>query len=462
MLNFLLTLLHTTYLDDKAYGAAGFVRTTADMLIPLVSLGISNAVIRFGLEKANDKRQVFTNGLLAIGLGFIVLLLFSPLISLYDAISDYVVLLYVYILVSCLRTLCCQFVRAKMQLRLYALDGILTTGYTIAFNFLFLAGLNMGTNGYILAIICADAASTIFLFIMSRLWEYIDFRHFSKTFFATMLRYSLPLVPALMMWWVIQQSDIYFIEAMIGMAAVGMYEAATKIPNLVNIITTVFTEAWQLSAVTDGQGRDRERFFSQVFSALSGGAFFAGGALILLTRFIMGFLVTPRFYDAWHYVPILIVATVFASLVAFQNSVYMVERKSHLSLITMAVGAGANLALNALLIPAYGVYGAAIATAISYVLIFIVRAFNTRTLIRVDFSPLRMVANTLLLAGQAFILIKELPLWGLWCSLILAALLALNGAALLRTARQLLRKKTPPGAGGGKIIYRAGSGQFMD
>lgn len=456
MLNFLLTRLHTTYLGQESYGAAELVRGTADLLIPLVNLGISNAVIRFGLEKSNDKRQVFTNGLIAISLGFIVLLLCSPLISLYAAISDYVMLLCVYVLVSCLRTLCCQFVRAKMQVRLYALDGILTTGYTIAFNFLFLAGFDLGVNGYLLAIICADACSVIFLFIISRLWEAISFRVFSKSFFATMLKYSLPLVPALMMWWIIQQSDRFFIEVIVGMAAAGLYSAAMKVPNLINIITTIFTEAWQLSAVTDGQGQDRERFFSQVFSALSAGAFAAGGALILLTKFIMWLLVNSRFYEAWHFVPVLIIAAVFASLVAFQNSVYMVEKRSHLSLITMAVGAGANLALNALLIPIWGPNGAAIATALSYILVFIVRAIDTRRLIRISFRPLRVVLNTALLVAEAVLMLWEVPLWGLWCGLIVAVLLVLNGSAILRTVRQLLHK----GPARNKYIYRAGDGQF--
>lgn len=438
VLSFVLTRLYTSVLAEASFGVVDLVTACANLLIPLVSLGISNAVIRFGLEKGVSKRGVFTGGLFAIFSGFLVLLCFFPLAQRIEFISEYAMLLYLYVLVSCLRTLCCQFVRAKLYTRLYAIDGILSTAYTVGFNVLFLVVLKMGATGYLLSIICADALSIIGLTLVAKLWKYAGFRGFSRSLYVQMLKYALPLVPASMFWWVTNASDRFFISFMVGPEANGLYAAAYKVPSIVALFSTIFTEAWQLSAVTDGQDAEKHQFFSRIFSAVMAVSFLAGGGLIYICRFIMRFLVAPSYFEAWRYIPFLIMATVFSCLVAFLNSVYMVAKKSNLSLVTMMVGAVANLILNWLLIPEFGPNGASVATLISYMLVFIIRAVNTRKFVRIDFAPMRIVLNTQLLLIEAVLMVLAVPLWQLWCGLLLLLLIALNGLPLLRGLRQLI------------------------
>ncbi len=441
ILSFLLTRLYTSYLTTESYGIVDLVVASSNLLIPLVSLGISNAVIRFGLEKGIDKRDVFSGGLLAIGMGFSVLILCFPLISQVSVLDGNVVLMYVYVLISCLRTLCCQFVRAKLYTRLYAIDGLLSTAYTVGFNVLFLVALQMGGTGYLLSIICADALSVLFLFFVAHLWKYLRFKQLNLGLLKTMLRYSLPLVPALMFWWVTNASDRYFISYLWGAEENGLYAAAYKIPTIVSIMATIFTEAWQLSAVTDGQGLDRDQFFSRVFEAVSGVSFVVAAFLLFGCQWIMQLLVAPEYYIAWRYVPLLVISSVFSSFVAFLNSIYMVEKKSVLSLITICIGAIANIALNALLIPRFGPNGAALATLLCYALVFVIRVFNTRHLIRVKFRFGLIVLNLLLLLGMTAILLYELPYSWLWNAILLVLVFLLNLQMLSKGIRQILQKR---------------------
>lgn len=448
ILSFLLTRLYTGVLAQASFGIVDLVSACANLLIPLVSLGISNAVIRFGLEKGVSKKGVFTGGLVAISSGFLVLVLCWPLVSRVSVLQGQVGLLYIYVLMSCLRTLCCQFVRSRMLIRLYAVDGILATLYTVGFNVLFLVVLQMGTTGYLLSIICADALSCLFLFVVAGLHRYISIKAFSKKLYAAMLRYSLPLVPAAMFWWITAASDRFFVAYICGVAANGLYAAAYKVPSVVSLFSTIFTEAWQLSAITDGQDAGREKFFSQIFAALMGVSFMAGGCLIIGCKVVMRFLVAPNYYTAWQYIPLLIVAIVFSCLVTFLNSVYMVEKKSNLSLITMMIGAVCNLALNAWLIPKFGPNGAAFATFVSYMLVFVIRAVNTRRFIVISFSPGKMVLNTLLLLAMSFIMICNVQMWPLWCGLLLTVLLALNIGSLVRGVLQILKRRNRGAAKG--------------
>lgn len=443
ILSFLLTRLYTSVLAVASYGIVDIVTACANLLIPLVGLGISNAVIRFGLEKGISKQGVFTGGLFAVFSGFCGLLLLWPALAQVSVLRGNLPFLYLYVLMSCLRTLSCQFVRAKMMLRLYAVDGILSTLYTVGFNVLFLVVLKMGTTGYLLSIIAADTLSTIGLFLAAGLHRYIRIKGFDKALYKSMLQYSLPLVPAAMFWWVTSASDRFFVAYMMDTQYNGLYAAANKLPAVVALFTTIFTEAWQLSAITDGQGQDREPFFSRIFSALMAVSFMAGAGLILFTRFIMRFLVAPSFFEAWRYVPILIVATIFSCLVTFLNSVYIVEKRSGLSLLTMMAGAVCNLAFNAILIPVFGVNGAAFSTMVSYLLVFVVRAVNTRRFLRINFSPIKFFINTLLIALEAFIMIAEPEYWVVWCALLTVAIVTLNMASLVQGIQQILQGRKP-------------------
>ncbi|MEG1153902.1 MAG: oligosaccharide flippase family protein, partial [Ruthenibacterium sp.] len=80
-LSFFLTSYHTRVLDTASYGTMNAVTAIAVFLIPIVSLGIANAVIRFGLEKGVSKAQVYTNGILSVGAGFVILLALVPLLK---------------------------------------------------------------------------------------------------------------------------------------------------------------------------------------------------------------------------------------------------------------------------------------------------------------------------------------------------------------------------------------------
>ena len=106
------------------------------------------------------------------------------------------------------------------------------------------------------------------------------------------------------------------------------------------------------------------------------------------------------FNEAWQYIPLLVVATVFSCFVTFLGSIYMVEMRSGQSFVTMMIGAGSNLLMNWLLIPDFGPNGAAFATFASYLLVFVIRALGTRQYIRINLHPLRMLWTMVLIFGR--------------------------------------------------------------
>ena len=207
-------LLSHVMKETSVMGVANLASQCANLLIPFVSLGISNAIIRFGLNRGNSKKQVFTNGLLTILLGYALMLVMFPVVRLIPTVADYTGYIYIYVLTSCLRTLCTQFVRSRQFNRLVAVDGILCTFATLLFYVLYLVVFHMGAAGYLLAIICGDLVSAVFLFTVARLWRYIDFHHLNRPLWKDMLRFSLPMIPAQISFWIINTSDLFFVKYM--------------------------------------------------------------------------------------------------------------------------------------------------------------------------------------------------------------------------------------------------------
>ena len=241
----------------------------------------------------------------------------------------------------------------------------------------------------------------------------------------------MPLISASIFWWVTNTSDKLFITTMLGSEVNGLFATSYRLPTLLTIVATLFTEAWQISAFTDGTRAGREEFFSRVWNAYQSLMFLAGAGIILLCQPIMKVYVSDDFYAGWIYIPLLTFATVFSSFDNFLNSIYMAEKRSGLSLVTMAVGAVLNLILNGLLIPTWGVQGAAFATFASYFVVFLLRAVNTRGLIRVDFAPFVM-------GFESYWMLTDTPLWPLWCSLCVVLMAILNFSSLWDTVRHVL------------------------
>ncbi len=426
-------------------GITKLVQNIGSLLIPLVSMGVSFAIIRFGLDEKVKKGAVFTGGLVTICLGFLLMLCFYPLLRLIPLFGEYALLLYVHVLVSCLRTWCTQFVRSRQLNRLVAVDGVLCSATNLGFMILFLSGFGLGARGYILAIICSDALSALFVFSVAGLGRFLRPRFFSSRLWRQMMAYALPMVPAQISFWVINASDLFFVQAMCdgyqdqaGEYWTGLLGVGYFLPTILSVLGTIFYEAWQLSAVTEQEGRTR--FFSRVFALYQSLLFCCCAGVILLCQPLM-FLFKANFFDAWQFVPLLTVATLFNCLNQFLNSIYMVEKRSTLSLYTMLAGAVANCLLNWLLIPALGPNGVTLASLLSYMLVFLLRAVNTRGLMQMDFSPVRLSFNLLMVLAEAGLMIFQTPQWPLWCALLTAGVCAFNFQGVLGMARQLLGRR---------------------
>ena len=200
LLAFLLTRLYTANLESSLFNTKEVLEMCANFLIPVVSFSITDAIIRYGLDKNYEKRAVFSNAVTVLLCGAGGFLLLSPLLLFYKDIRHYVLLLVGYVIISCFRQLSTQFARARNFVKLYAADGIFCTLTLFIFNVIFIGWLKMGITGFMLSVMLSDFLSGLTVWALAGHRRYFSFKYIDKELLEVMLRFSLPLIPTAILW----------------------------------------------------------------------------------------------------------------------------------------------------------------------------------------------------------------------------------------------------------------------
>ncbi len=434
---YLLVRLYTSILTNEEYSVASNIADMATLLIPVISLGIGEAVFRFAMDKAYRQSEIFTLGFLAVGLGSLLLPGLALLFWSIPYFRGYVALLVAYVLASALHTNCSQFIRARAQFKLYAIQGLLNTLLTIGCNLLFLIPLKMGVTGYVLSVAVADLLSSVFIFLAGKLWRELTFSGLRKSTLRAMLVYSLPLIPTTISWWVTNVSDRYMITFMKGDGVNGLYAAAYKIPTLLMVLIGIFNSAWKYSAVSERDRGEGALFFTNVYRGFLSLLFCVSGGVIAFSKLLSHLMFGPDFRSAWVYIPVLTLAMAFSALASFTGTIFIVEKKSRYSFYTALAGALLNLVLNFFLIPLFSAeenaaMGAALATLVAYFVMYLFRLFYSTRLIGYDPTLSLTLGNLLIVTVMALAMTLEVPLWILWQAAGLVLLLLVNRKILFR------------------------------
>lgn len=443
-LGFFMTMLYTRCMTEAEYSTADLLYNTVNVLVPLVTFSMADAVIRFGMDKDYDPRRVFTGANVSVLLGMIIFMLFTPLIGKNETIGSYTFLLYIYCYFSCFRQMASQFVRARGYVKLFAADGILTVLVQVISNLVLIWGLKLGVTGYVVSFVVSDVSSLLFLTAVAGLHKYVDAFYIDKKVIGEMLKFSAPLIPTYLLWWVTSASDRWFVINMVGDTENGIYSIAYKLPTLLMLVTTMFYQAWQMSSIEERNSRGLGKFYETVFGAYSSFLYIAAAGLIMLckplTLILTGTAEGSRFQEAYVFTPILIISMVFQCFCQFLSSVYTTKKRSVNSCATALVAAAVNIILNFLLIPQYGVWGAAIATASSYFACFAVRLFDARKFIFFKVDYFRLLVNTVIILFMCVITAKQPSVY--WVGLILgfAVCLVYNFDAIIKTLRKILSR----------------------
>ena len=437
---FFLVPLYTNVLTTEEYGTADLVFTISQFLVPIFSVVIFDAVIRFGLSKDENAEEVLLNGLIVWAIGTAGIIIVTPVFGFYKAVADWKWYLCIYSSLSILYPILHNYLKTINRNKSYAFISVLQTAILAGLNIVLLVIFRIGVRGYLLSNIAAFLISSVVIVLISDIPCKLSGFHINKSLLRRMMVYSTPLILNNISWWVIHSSDKIMIEGMIGAAALGIYTVATKIPSLINVIISIFSQAWGLSAVREYESSNDNSYYENVFKYYSCFVFGVCILIVSFTKFFMNIYVGNDFKEAWHYVPLLLNSAVFSAIASFYGSFYSALKKSINNMITTLLGAIINIVVNYIFIKYVGIWGAAIGTVVAYFAIAVTRIIDIRGLLQ--FSPgwIKLSFNAAIVLTQAVLVSLDYhPYMMSIISIILFAVVNMNEIAFaIKNVKRLM------------------------
>ena len=242
ILSFIFIPLYTYILTTSEYGVIDLIFTVTTLMLPIFTLLINEAVLRFSLDKDSNRSKIYKVGLNVTTNGIVIFLLIAFAVTFF--IDKYIIFLFImYYLSNTFLQFYIHFLKGLNRTGFYSIISILNSILIIFLNLIFLLIFKWGINGYITAYSISNFITVfVVLFLKSKYFR-VEKSELDNNLKKEMLRYSLPMIPNSLSWWITDSSDKVILTVILGTATTGIYAIAYKIPSLLTIFTAIFISA---------------------------------------------------------------------------------------------------------------------------------------------------------------------------------------------------------------------------
>ncbi len=404
IISFLLLPLYTVVLSTGDYGTVDLMSSTVSLLVPLLTLNIQDAVLRFGLGRDAEPGEILSVGLRLVAGGSCALFLaVVALLGLGLAPVDgiYCAFLVGMFVLTALSNVLTMYVKSQDQVRSLVVSGIGNTLVMSVSAVVLLVAVKAGVVGYMASMVLGSLFSISYLLVAGKAWRCVGVK-VRPGLMGSMVALSAPLVANSLAWWVNDVGDRYVVTFICGAAANGIYAVAYKIPTILSTLQTIFYNAWAISAVKEFDPKDRDGFLGRMYGLYSGAMSLACSTIMVLDVPLATLLYSSDFFEAWRYVPLLLVGVFLNGLALFEGCLFTAARNTKSVSWTAIAGACVGIASCIGLTLVVGPLGAAIATVIGYVVTWCTRTVvMTRKVVRLKVSWRNEVTTLAVLLVQA-------------------------------------------------------------
>lgn len=394
-LSFFLLPLYTSILSANEYGIYDLIVTYVALFVPVISLQIEMAIFRELIDvRGNCKKtsKIISSGIFSVVLQFIICLIGYYLISIFINIpyKNYIILNILAVMIS---SVFMQIARGLGKNVEYSISSVIAGISTILLNILFLVVLKFNVEGMIISAILSNIFAVIYIFISCELYKKIKYSSVSKQTIHKLLKYSLPLVPNGLIWWIINVSDRTIISIFLGTGANGIYAVSNKFSSILMQIFNIFNLSWTESASLHINDEDKNEFFSGVFNKTLKYSLVVCLLIIVALPFLFNILISQSYSEAYIYIPILLVGMIFNIIVSFLGSIY-VAKKLTKEVAKTSFGAGVlNILVNVFLVKYIGIFAATISTVLAFLIMSIFRIVDVQKYVKlkINFKEINIV-----------------------------------------------------------------------
>lgn len=388
LINFLLLPLYTARLTTEEYGVVDLIGTYSQLLLPIMIFQMDQALLRFMIKERtsenNNQKCISTTYFFFALQIFVFSLLYFVVVCFID--NEYILFLYLTILATGLSGLLLQTTRGFGDNITYSISGFISGVATIICNIIFITVINMHAVGMILAMIIGNMAASLFILFKKKIFTYIKVKDFDYGLLKQMLKYAWPLIPNALIWWMVNASDRSIILLFLGSSANGILAVSHMFPSLIITVYNIFHLSWTESAALHLKEEDKDDFFSNVFEIVLRFFSAAGIMTIAILPFVFSIFVDTDYHEAYYQIPIFIIASLFNIIAGLYSVIYLAEMNTVEIAKTSLLAGLINVVLNLVLVSWIGLYAASISSAVSFGIIALYRAVDTRKYIKQKIS----------------------------------------------------------------------------
>ena len=384
--SFFLLPLYTAYLSTKEYGVVDLLNNYVSLLIPIFFFQMDQALFRFLIDaRKSDKKksEIVTTALITVSIQAIIFIVLYSIVSIFIH-NEYKYFLLTNVVVAMYSSMLLQICRGLGDNTSYSLGSLVSGISTIVLNVIFITIFHMGAYGMLIATLIANILCIIFLFFRKRIYRLLIKKNYKKTTRKELWKYSIPLIPNQLSWWIVNVSDRTIITHFMDVGYNGIYSAANKFSTICITFFNFFNMTWSESASMHIKDGDSDIFFSKIlnislklFSSLC-------FIIIAIMPFCFKYLITGKGYaSAYYQIPILMLATIFTITVSLLGSIYVALKKSNEIAKTSIIAAIINILINIVFINKIGLFAASISTVVAYLSMSIYRYIDVQKYVKV-------------------------------------------------------------------------------
>ena len=385
LISFFLLPLYTAYLATSEYGLVDLIQTYVTLLVPIITLELEMSIFRYLIDSRSsdkDTKKLISNNFYVLGISLSVFSILYIIVTCFITLP-FRWLILIDIIVCVLSGNFLQIARGFGKTVDYSISCILTGLTTVISNIILICFCHMQAEGMIISMALANFACSLYLFLRLKLYSKIDFKLVDHKLLKEMYKYSIPLIPNGISWWIVNVSDRSIIAWVLGAGANGLYAISNKFPTIISSLTGVFNLSWSESAALHINAKDRDEFFSDIFNTIMKLFIALGAGMLACMPFVFPLLINSKYNDGYNYIPYLVLGSVFNVAICLYSQVYLAKKLSKQVATTAVLGAIINIVINIIFIKRIGLYAAAISTAISYFVMMVYRHIDLKKYVNI-------------------------------------------------------------------------------
>lgn len=378
LITFFLLPLYTGILSTSEYGTVDLLNTLVSLLLPIVTFQVEQAVFRELIEVRgkNDKEsRIISSAVITVIFQCIVYLIIFALISPFIN-NHYKFFLATNVVANIFLSLLLQIARGFGDNKKYAFASFISALSTIIFNILFLVVIKLGANGMLLGTMLGQIVATIYLFISLRLYKYLKVKDYKKEVIKSLWKYSLPLIPNAISWWVFNASDRVIVSAFLGVDQNGILAASLKFSTVFITFYNIFNMSWTESISIAIKDDDVSDYFNKMFNIILKLFTALAIGMIACMPFVFPIMINEKFSVGYGLVPISIIGSLFNVVVGLVSVIYVAKKNTKAIASTSIVSAVINIIVHLVLIKFIGLYAAVISTFMAFFIMSIYRLID--------------------------------------------------------------------------------------